>query len=171
MLEAVSLMKKELQDYLDENIRNRDRILKESAEILINEIKKQMKSQDIWTGQFLNNLKYEKVDKNTYAVYSDVFYAHLVEFGHRRKRFWPLSYRGGQLTRLGAWAIDKLGFEPTGRLNLKGYMIFKTPDGEEVTGLEFKARGKKVFRRALLNARNKIPYEVELQFVTKYGGY
>jgi len=145
--------------------------LQDSAEIVLQEIKKQMHESDIWTGQFLKQLKVEKVNDFEYRVYSDVFYAHLVEFGHRVERFFPLSYPGGQLTRLGEWAMDKLGFVPTGRLNRKGYMIFVDETGERITGLEFRMRGKKVFRRAVLAAERKVPRGVKLEFITKYGGY
>lgn len=160
-----------MEDYAESLGGDIDATLRSAAETVKTEVAKQMREGDIWTGQFLKNLKVEKINDFEYRVYSDVFYSHLVEFGHREQRFWPLSYPGGQLTRLGEWAMDKLGFVPSGRLNRKGYMIFVNSQGEKITGLEFRMVGKRVFRRGLLSAMRKVPEGVRLEFVTKYGGY
>jgi len=169
--DAVVILAEELEEYLEDVEKKAEDILKESAEIVLKNIKKNIKEDDIWTGEFINNLKIEKTGEYTYIIYSDVFYAHLVEFGHKHERFFPLSTPDGKPNRLGRWAMDKLGLIPTNRRHPKGYLIFEDAIGDEYTGLEFKMRGKKVFRRAMLESMHKIPKEVEIRFETKYGGY
>jgi hypothetical protein len=83
------------------------------CEQIVDDAKLALEENDnVFTGQLRDSITWEKVDENTWIVKADAHYAAAIEFG--TEPHFVKFYEDGNLTSLGNWAIQKLGFTPAG---------------------------------------------------------
>lgn len=63
-----------------------------------------------WTGALENSITYTRSSHKEWDIIVDMPYADTVERGSKEFHFYPFYDRSGNLTNLGLWAIDKMGY-------------------------------------------------------------
>lgn len=164
-MNILEALEQDLEVSVLEDAKDNKQVVLETAEMALETVKRYITGTDEWTGEFTKKLRIEKVTDYQYIIYSDVIHAHLVEFGHDKEKFWPFSMQGGEMTRLGLWAIEKLGYSFNGEINDMGFLILRDTKDRPRTGLKFTMAGKKPFRKTEAQLKDKVNgVEVRFEF-------
>ena len=145
---------------LEESIQND---LDEAAEIFEQEILRGI-GPHTWSGDYAKGIRKWKYG-NKWLFVNETSYSDFVDDGIIKTegsfKFKPFSSKG-EWTRLGLWAISKLGYTITGEINSKGYFELMSPDGTPSTGLVITHVGYNIMKEAARRAMRQTAGDVEI---------